>query len=119
MGVYLFGGYSRIAQDAHLWVANPGIEAFGHRWEAHLNTYFVMGDRHYRIGEGQEIYFTGHSAFSQIFHVSQSSGHGADVKVGYQPFLRSSLKGYLGSYFFEPKQSSTVWGGAAGVRILA
>lgn len=54
-------------------------------------------------------------SFNQIFHVSQSSGHGADVKVGYQPFLRSSLKGYLGSYFVEPKQSSTVWGGAAGL----
>jgi Inverse autotransporter, beta-domain len=112
-GIYLFGGYSRIEQNAYLWVANPGIEVFGRRWDAHLNTYFVMGDRHYRIGEVQETYFTEHSEFAKIYQISQSSGHGADVKVGYQPFSNHSLKGYLGSYFFNPKQTSSVWGGAA------
>ncbi|OIZ99587.1 hypothetical protein BEV13_05500 [Rickettsiella grylli] len=47
VGGYLFGGYSRVDNNARLWIANPGIEALGPRWDAHLNAYFPMGDRHY------------------------------------------------------------------------
>ncbi|MES2998632.1 MAG: hypothetical protein V4700_04845, partial [Pseudomonadota bacterium] len=36
LGWYVFGGYTRIDNNARLWVANPGIEAFGSRWDAHL-----------------------------------------------------------------------------------
>lgn len=32
LGLYLFGGYTRIDNNARLWVANPGIEALGSRW---------------------------------------------------------------------------------------
>ena len=41
-GVYLFGGYTRLDNNARLWVANPGLEALGSRWDAHLNAYFPM-----------------------------------------------------------------------------
>jgi hypothetical protein len=49
LGGYLFGGYSRIDNNARIWVVNPGIEALGSRWDAHLNGYLVMGDRNQNV----------------------------------------------------------------------
>lgn len=115
LGGYVFGGYSRIDNNARLWVVNPGIEAMGSRWDAHLNAYFPMGDRHTNAGSGMNDFFSGHSQFGSLFLVEQFAGNGADAKVAYQLFRDSSLKGYLGSYYFSPAQTNNIWGGAAGV----
>lgn len=115
LGGYVFGGYSRIDNNARLWVVNPGIEAMGSRWDAHLNAYFPMGDRHTNAGSGMNDFFSGHSKFGSLFLVEQFAGNGADAKVAYQLFRDSSLKGYLGSYYFSPAQTNNIWGGAAGV----
>jgi len=115
LGGYIFGGYSRIANNARLWVANPGIEALGSRWDAHLNAYFPMGDRHYVTGTEIVPFFIGHSEFGRIFLINQYVGNGADAKVGYQLFPGSSWKAYLGSYYFSPAETNNVWGGAAGL----
>lgn len=120
LGGYLFGGYTRIDNNARLWVANPGIEALGSRWDARLNAYVVMGDRHYTLGDinsVSSIYFTGHSELANVFRFSlvQYAGNGADVKLGYQLFPQTPLKAYVGSYFFSPPQTSNIVGGAAGL----
>jgi hypothetical protein len=115
LGVYLFGGYSRIENYARLWVINPGIEALGRRWDARLNGYFPMGDRNYALGNLMRYRFTGHSEFIDSFPVSQHVGDGADVKLGYQLFPGIPLKGYLGSYVFAPAQTGSIWGGATGL----
>lgn len=122
LGVYLFGGYTRIDNNARLWVANPGIEALGSRWDAHLNAYFPMGDRNQMMEESSSFSanrFAGHSQFLDnsfyLFQSEQHAGSGADVKVGYQLFPGTPLKGYLGSYFFAPSDVGDIWGGAAGL----
>lgn len=115
LGGYLFGGYSRIDNNARLWVVNPGIEAMGSRWDARLNAYFPMGDRHYGVGTDIVPFFTGHSQLGSVFLINQYVGSGADAKVGYQLFPGSSWKGYLGSYYFSPAETRNVWGGAAGL----
>jgi len=51
LGAYVFGGYSRIENNARLWVANPGIEALGSRWDIHLNGYIPIGDRNVALYE--------------------------------------------------------------------
>lgn len=118
LGGYLFGGYSRIDNNARLWILNPGIEALGSRWDAHLNAYFPMGDRHYTAGMSIVPFFiTGHSKFGHVFLIHQYAGSGADIKAGYQLFPDSSLKGYLGSYYFSPvdDEVNNVLGGAVGL----
>ncbi|OIZ99588.1 hypothetical protein BEV13_05505 [Rickettsiella grylli] len=50
-----------------------------------------------------------------MFLMHQYAGSGADIKAGYQLFPNSSLKGYLGSYYFSPAETNNVWGGAAGL----
>jgi hypothetical protein len=116
LGGYLFGGYSRIDNSARLWVANPGIEVLGSRWDAHLNGYVVMGDRNLRVDSFfGPVFYSGHSAFANVYDTDQHAGHGGDVQLGYQFFPQSSLKGYVGSYFFAPSHISHVWGGAAGL----
>lgn len=115
LGFYLFGGYTRIDNNARLWVANPGIEALGSRWDAHLNAYFPIGDRHKTLADVQRSYFSGHSEFTDVLHFSQYAGNGADVSLGYQLFPHMPLKAYVGSYFFNPAQTNNVLGGAAGL----
>jgi hypothetical protein len=116
LGGYFFAGYSRIDNNARLWVANPGIEVLGSRWDAHLNGYAVMGERNQGVsGFLGPLFFTGHAEYANLYSINQHAGHGGDVQIGYQLFPQSSLKGYVGSYFFAPSQVSNIWGGAAGL----
>ncbi len=116
LGGYLFGGYSRIDNNARLWVVNPGIEALGSRWDAHLNGYLAMGDRNTAVSSFLSFdEFTGHSELFNLFDVTQHAGNGADVKFGYQLFPSTPLKAYVGSYFFSPSETNNVLGGAVGL----
>lgn len=76
-----------------------------------------MGDRNYALASqvSGPFLFTGHSQVGNLVQLTQYAGNGADVKFGYQLFPNSSLKGYVGSYFFNPSQASNIWGGAAGL----
>ncbi len=114
LGVYLFGGYSKIDNNGRLWVANPGIEALGSRWDTHLNGYLVMGDRHVNGGVFNISSFTGHSQIVGLLNMVQTDGPGADIKLAYQLFSQTSLKAFLGSYFFAPTQGK-IWGGTTGL----
>jgi hypothetical protein len=116
LGGYLFAGYSRIDNNARLWVANPGIEVLGSRWDAHVNGYAVMGDRNQSAGNYLgPIYYSGHAGFAIPYQHMQHTGNGADAEIAYQFFPQSSLKAYVGSYFFSPSQEHDIWGGAAGL----
>lgn len=115
LGGYLFGGYTRIDNNARLWVMNPGIEALSSRWDAHLNGYVVMGDRNQNVSNFLIFdEFSGHSEFFYLFNVIQHAGDGVDAKLGYL-FPGTPLKAYVGSYFFSPAQTNNVLGGAAGL----
>ncbi len=116
LGGYLFGGYSRIDNNARLWVVNPGIEALGSRWDAHLNGYLVGGDRNKAVSSFLTFdEFNGHSELFNLFDVTQHAGDGVDVKLGYQLFPKTPLKAYVGSYFFSPAQTNNVLGGGVGL----
>jgi len=119
LGVYLFGGYTRSEHHAHLWVANPGLEAMGRRWDAHLNGYLSMGDKNYHYFDGLDIYsfFRSHSFFhtEQPFNLVHHTGNGADLKFGYQLFSNVPLRGYLGGYYFHAKEVNNLGGGAVGL----
>lgn len=119
LGFYLFGGYTRIDNNARLWVVNPGIEALGSRWDAHLNSYFSMGDKHQTLNPSVNFassrFVSGHFLVADINQLTQYAGNGADIKFGYQLFLRIPLKAYVGSYFFSPAQTDNQWGGATGL----
>jgi hypothetical protein len=119
LGVYLFGGYTRVEHHAHLWAANPGVEAMGRRWDAHLNGYLSMGDKNYHYFDGLDIYsfFRSHSFFhtEQPFNLVHHTGNGADLKFGYQLFSNVPLRGYLGGYYFHAKEVNNLGGGAVGL----
>jgi hypothetical protein len=114
LGVYLFGGYSKIDNNARLWVANPGIEALSSRWDTHLNGYLVMGDRNVNGGVFNVSSFNGRSQIVSSLKMVQTNGPGADIKLAYQLFFQTPLKAFLGSYFFAPTQGK-VWGGTTGL----
>jgi hypothetical protein len=118
VGGYVFGGYTRAEDNARLWVINPGIEAFGSRWDARINTYFPMGDRHHRVSyfQGHQLgwntlYPIGHAIYDRLFQFKQSIGPGVDTEVGYQPFRENSCKFFMGGYFFSPGTLANIVGG--------
>ena len=115
LGVYLFGSYSRIDNNARLWTINPGIEVIGSRWDLHLNGYVPLGDQHYNLGTQSLLSFSGHNLTSTPILYNQYVGNGADASLGYQLFPDSSIKGYVGSYYFSPPQTDNILGGAAAL----
>lgn len=121
LGVYLFGGYSRVEHNARLWVANPGIEAMGRRWDAHLNGYISMRDRNYHYIDNRDDLIgqiaTGNriASLRQIVNADQYTGNGLDVKLGYQLLPKAPLKGYIGGYYFYANEANSIGGGAVGL----
>ncbi|EDP45901.1 inverse autotransporter beta-barrel domain-containing protein [Rickettsiella grylli] len=120
LGGYLFGEYNRMDNNVRIWTMNPGIEALGSRWDAHLNGYFVMDNRSKVVGTDLEfVRFRGHSAVYNLFDVTQNVGNGGDVKLGYQLFPKTPLKAFVGSYFFSPAETKNILGGAVGLEYWA
>lgn len=123
IGLYLFSGYSRSNHDANLWIANPGFELLGRRWDAHLNGYLVGGQRNHTFGEARQpiLLMSQHSAYYGLIdqRAVQHSGHGGDIEFGYQLFSHIPLQGYAGSFLFFPSKSDSIWGGVVGLEYWA
>ncbi|MFM2322486.1 MAG: hypothetical protein RLZZ225_639 [Pseudomonadota bacterium] len=124
LGGYIFAGHSQVANQNGFWIANPGIEALGSRWDARINGYIPIGSRQddmgiFRFNQSSRLAFTGHSESLITNYVYgdelQEIGDGVDAKVGYQVLRGLPLKAYLGAYFFDLKYTDNVRGGAAGL----
>ncbi|WP_010598605.1 hypothetical protein [Rickettsiella massiliensis] len=95
LGVYLFGGYSKIAEENHLWTVNPGLEVLEHRWDARLNGYFVTDRTQslvywfgYQVGR-KNLQFKGYNVYDDLYFLRQHQEHGVDAWVGYQLIHRA------------------------------
>jgi hypothetical protein len=122
LGGYLFAGHSQVANQSGFWIANPGVEALGSRWDARINGYIPVAGRSNKIAEfrpSSRFVFSGHIArlvtTDLTADVTQQIGDGVDAKVAYQIFRGLPLKAYLGGYFFAIPNANNVRGGAAGV----
>jgi hypothetical protein len=120
LGVYLFGGYSNIAENRNLWTVNPGIEILERRWDARINGYLINEKNQnlgywfgYQVGR-KNLQFKGYNVYDDLYFIRQHHGNGADARVGYQPWDQVPLKASLGGYFFVPdKVVKNVVGGVA------
>ena len=124
LGGYVFASRSQVARQSGFWIANPGVEALGSRWDARINGYIPIGGRSDDLGivqlnQSSRFVFSGHTARFVTTYLtgdeSQQIGDGIDAKVGYQVFRNVPLKAYLGAYFFNISNADNVRGGAAGV----
>jgi hypothetical protein len=124
LGGYIFAGHSQVANQNGFWIANPGIEALGSRWDARINGYIPIGSRQddmgiFRFNQSSRLAFTGHSESLITNYVYgdelQEIGDGVDAKVGYQVLRGLPLKAYLGAYYFSIPHTNNVRGGAAGL----
>ncbi|MGB8285210.1 MAG: hypothetical protein WCE22_00665, partial [Candidatus Aquirickettsiella gammari] len=124
LGGYLFASRSQVGRQCGFWIANPGVEALGSRWDARINGYIPIGGRSDEIGvfpfiQSSQLVFSGHTESLLTTYVNgnetQQIGDGVDAKVGYQVFRNVPLKAYLGVYFFAIPHTNNVRGGAAGV----
>ena len=124
LGGYVFASRSQVAHQSGFWIANPGVEALGSRWDARINGYIPIGGRSDELGmfkfvQSSQLVFSGHRESLVRTYLSgnetQQIGDGVDAKVGYQVFRNVPLKAYLGGYFFNIPNADNVRGGAAGV----
>lgn len=124
LGWYTFAGRTRVNNNSDFWIANPGVEVLGRRYDAHLNAYIpVAGRSHeinyqYQLNSISEPFFTGHSEIiNNAFDLAneiERIGNGADAMVAYQPFRQVPLKAYVGAYFFYIPGSTHLRGAIAG-----
>ncbi len=124
LGCYTFAGRTRVNNNSDFWIANPGVEVLGRRYDAHLNAYIpVAGRSHeinyrYEFNSVSEPFFTGHSeVMISVFDLAnevERIGNGADAMLAYQPFRQVPLKTYLGAYFFDIPGTNNLRGGIAG-----
>ncbi|MFM2322435.1 MAG: hypothetical protein RLZZ225_588 [Pseudomonadota bacterium] len=124
LGGYIFAGHSQVANQNGFWIANPGVEALGSRWDARINGYIPIGSRNDDMGvfpfvQSSRFSFTGHTESLVTTYVngdeSQQIGDGIDARVGYQVLRGLPLKAYLGAYYFSIPHTNNVRGGAAGL----
>ncbi len=124
LGGYVFASRSQVANQSSFWIANPGVEAMGSRWDARINGYIPIGGRSddlgiFQFNQSSRFVFSGHTEQIVTTYLtgdeSQQIGDGVDAKVGYQVFRNVPLKAYLGGYFFNIPNADNVSGGAAGV----
>ncbi len=124
VGWYVFASRTHVEKQAGFWIANPGVEAMGSRWDARVNGYIPVAGRSDEIGivrfnQSSRLVFSGHTESLVTTYVTgdetQQVGNGVDAKVGYQVFRHVPLKAYLGGYFFNIPNADNVRGGAAGV----
>ncbi|MES2997985.1 MAG: hypothetical protein V4700_01545 [Pseudomonadota bacterium] len=123
LGGYVFAGHTRLDHNSGFWIANPGVEAMGSRWDAHLNAYIPLAGRSDDLGSFElnivsDPVFRGHSlivdsVFNNVNEI-QRIGNGADARLAYQLFRHVPLKGYVGAYFFDIPGTDKLRGGAAG-----
>ncbi|MES2998325.1 MAG: hypothetical protein V4700_03275 [Pseudomonadota bacterium] len=123
LGGYIFAGHTRLDHNSGFWIANPGIEAMGSRWDVHLNAYIPLAGRSDDLGSFEfniisDPVFRGHSlVVDSVFntvHEMQRIGNGADARLAYQLFRYVPLKAYVGAYFFDIPDTAKLRGGAAG-----
>ena len=65
LGGYVFASRSQVAHQSGFWIANPGVEALGSRWDARINGYIPIGGRSDELGmfkfvQSSQLVFSGH-----------------------------------------------------------
>jgi hypothetical protein len=124
LGGYVYASRTQAAKQSSFWIANPGVEALGSRWDARINGYIPINGRSDEVGrfefiQSRQFVFSGHAKQLVTTYTrgneTQQIGDGVDAKVAYQLFPHVPLKGYLGGYFFDIPNSDNVRGGAAGL----
>lgn len=124
LGWYAFAGRTRVNNNSDFWIANPGLEALGRRWDTHINAYIPVAGRsnevnyRYEFNSVSEPFFTGHTeVINSVFDLAneiERIGNGADAMVAYQLFQQVPLKAYVGAYFFDIPGTTHLRGGIAG-----
>ena len=124
LGWYVFAGRTRVNNNSDFWIANPGVEVLGRRWDTHLNAYIPMAGRshevnyQYQFNSVSEPFFTGHTeVINSVFDLAneiERVGNGADVMMAYQPLQQLPLKAYVGAYFFDIPGTTHLRGAMAG-----
>lgn len=127
LGGYLIANEINSTLDNKFFILNPGIEVLGmgatNAWDLKVNGYWAVNNqRLLREGFARDTFNNysfvrpiGHIAFDHYLKEYEEAGSGGDVRVGrIIPHLEAA-KIYLGGYFFNTPNASSIQGGLAKI----
>ncbi|MEN9916555.1 MAG: hypothetical protein RLY40_487 [Pseudomonadota bacterium] len=110
LGWYAFAGRTRVNNNSDFWIANPGLEVLGRRWDSHLNAYIPVAGRsnevNYRVelNSISEPFFTGHSeVINSVFDLAnevREDRQWCGCDVGLPTFSTGTFESLFRSLFF-------------------
>ena len=125
LGAYVFGDFNRDNHDKEFWFVSPGIERLGQLLDFSANAYIPVTSRlqYYgtgfadQAGDNSQIIFEGHNQYDALVNMFTSVGYGGDIQMGvHLPYFRNS-EVFLGGYYFSPKDTDNVGGGAVRLQV--
>lgn len=127
LGAYVFADYNR-SQSSSFWFVSPGVERLGERLDFSANLYIPVSSNQEVVSstttttqsQGGSIIFQGHGLLSQSTFVSSTSdvvGMGGDAQIGYRLPLKNNTKIYVGGYYFNPQDATSITGVAARLEV--
>lgn len=128
-GVYVTADQNNALDNRRFLVINPGIETLGTSWDFRANGYFPTKrtwsekssfiDFEDHCGIYDDVRFEGHKQFDRQTLVTTQgevvAGLGADAEIGRTIPIIDNLKGFVGGYYFNNKDTGHVDGGSARV----
>ena len=125
LGAYVFTDYNHSPHNNSFWFVSPGIERLGDTIDFSANAYIPVSNQQQfsgvfqgtQIGQNQFVSFQGHNQFDALFNTTESVGFGADAQIGYRLPVLYNPKFFLGGYYANPEDASSILGGAIRVEV--
>ena len=124
LGAYVFGDYNHSDNGNDFWFVSPGLERLGQTLDFSANLYIPVSTQKIRTGtefadqagDFSQITFAGHNQYDMLVNTFDTVGWGGDAEVGMRlPFRNAEF--YVGGYYFSPKNSDSLIGGAVRLQI--
>lgn len=118
IGGRIFGGYLIADEnftdnlaDKEFLVLNPGLETLGDKWDFRINGYFPVGSKSWNIDTSEtNLHFAGHDELVDFSAKQASIGNGVDAEIGAKIPKLNFLKAFIGGYYFDEKDASSITG---------
>lgn len=119
-GGYVIADYNTSSNDMSFWIANPGIEVLGKKWDFIFNAYLPLtADKKDTVTKWAEdfgvltyVQHSQHSGYDRYMQRTDtaSAGRGFDIRVGRVIPRFEQAKVYLGGYSFSSTDAKNVTG---------
>jgi hypothetical protein len=124
-GGYVFADFNTAPGNNKFWVISPGLESLGENWEERLNGYIPLKTRIYSspidlaenfgIYKYEDLTSSPHTIYDHLLQNVTEPAIGFDAEVGRTVPHISRLKLFVGGYYFNTRDLSSITGGSVRI----